>query len=402
MKKIDTFDVLLSIKSKVKNNIKRKLVVDDTTRYGIGGAYSGHHPYLPLSFLYICRGYYLQITIEHEFIVGINSANEVIEKTLQAVTDFFNISRDDIILYETATVSRLKVRRKRNLKNVIKKYSKNKLKLKDCYSSRIFRNKLILTRRWKSLKNNTYNQKKKRIYLGTARKTLDKIEIDRIEYKNDYRLTVDDEALAVIDIFRISSEKSKKLIKVESKYSNRTNCSYESNNNDYVTITSYFKEYERKEKGYEEGTKIYQNILRTEVKVKNKHLNYQKKYRPKTLRNYFTFEMAEKYFKEYVEPIYFKEKFYRLDVAILEIYKKDTLKDFEKDRLSAFLTRINETGITEVKNNYDEKTFKDYTRKIRKLGINPLCFSSVIDNKPISIEKMENFTLFENAIDDDI
>ena len=112
--------------------------------------------------------------------------------------------------------------------------------------------------------------------------------------------------------------------------------------------------------------------------------------------------MAEKYFKEYVEPIYFKEKFYRLDVAILEIYKKDTLKDFEKDRLSAFLTRINETGITEVKNNYDEKTFKDYTRKIRKLGINPLCFSSVIDNKPISIEKMENFTLFENAIDDDI
>ncbi|MBP3463012.1 MAG: hypothetical protein J6K45_00780 [Clostridia bacterium] len=101
MKEIDTFDVLFPMRYDVKELIKKNLFPDDTTRYGIGGAYIGHHPYLPVSFFYICRGYYLQVTVEHEFTAGITSADEVINKILQVVTDFFKISIDDISLYAT-------------------------------------------------------------------------------------------------------------------------------------------------------------------------------------------------------------------------------------------------------------------------------------------------------------
>ena len=51
---------------------------------------------------------------------------------------------------------------------------------------------------------------------------------------------------------------------------------------------------------------------------------------------------------------------------------------------------------------YSDKTFKKYIGIIRSLGINPLCYSPVIDGKEITIKKMDNFTLFINGIDTDI
>ena len=55
-----------------------------------------------------------------------------------------------------------------------------------------------------------------------------------------------------------------------------------------------------------------------------------------------------------------------------------------------------------MKENYDEDTFKEYIRKIRKLGVNPLCFSPVINGKEITIKKIDNFTLLQNGISEDI
>ena len=78
MKHLDTFDVLLTVKADKKEYVKKKLYPDDTTKYGVGGAYKGHHPYFPLSFFYICRGYYLQVTVEHLFIEEIESADTII------------------------------------------------------------------------------------------------------------------------------------------------------------------------------------------------------------------------------------------------------------------------------------------------------------------------------------
>lgn len=404
MKEIDTFDVLFPMRYDVKDQIKKKLFPDDTTRYGIGGAYYGHHPYLPVSFFYICRGYYLQVTVEHEFTVGITSADEVINKILQVVTGFFNISIDDISIYATVILDKLLYKRKRVLKNSVAENKYSKLKLSDTPRNNIVRNKMKMLRMWSVEINRNRRKKKCRICLGSISKRVDLIETTRMEYKNDRRLEVKDEELAAIDIFRITADNRNRNTKVQRKYINRTNCSYENDKNRNVTINCYFKEYERLEEGDIEGANKYKNILRTEVKVKNSHLHYQKRYYkiPKTFRNYFSVEMAQKYFKKYIEPIFYTEPFYRLDVAILEIYRQQTLPDFKKDRLAQFLTTINEIGITDAKECYDISTFDDYIKTIRALNINPLCFSPIIDGKKIAIKQMENFTVFKNSILEDI
>ena len=130
--------------------------------------------------------------------------------------------------------------------------------------------------------------------------------------------------------------------------------------------------------------------------------NNNRKKMDKTLSNYFKKEVAQDYFNKYVVPIFYTEPFYRLDIAQLEIYKNELLKDFEKDRLYKFLENINKFGISEVKEMYDSNTFREYSRKIRKMGINILCFSPVINGKKITIKKMDNFTLLQNGIADDI
>ena len=405
MKHIDTFDVLFTIKADIKEQIKKKLYADDTTKYGVGGAYKAHHPYLPLSFFYICKGYYLQVTVEHEFTEGIESADTIINQILQIVVEFFNIDKEDIILSETVIVDRLKVRKRRLIKGVAEASRRSSFKLKDSAKNKRFRSRLAIQRKLrKQYENQTcIKRKKSRICVGYAYEKIDKVEISRIEYKNDSEVS-DIEKLIISDIFRICAEKRNNRVKVEREYITRKNCSYEAEADNYVAINAYFKEYERLEAQDFKGAKKYKNILRTEVKVKNAHLNYQKQHNKiaKTLKNYFSVEMAQKYFKKYVEPIFYTEPFYRLDRAIVKIYETDSLKMFTRDRLCKFLTEINNLGITEAKQLYDANTFRNYIKKIRALNINPICFSQMVDGKKIEIKQIKNFSLFSNSIKEDI
>lgn len=385
-KYIDTLDVQLSLKPRVKDLIKDKLYPSSDEK----GVYKLSPAYLPVAFRYQCRGYYLIVKLQHQFMIDIETVEELQEKVLQLVTDFFHISISDIVKYKVVKTPKSKIRV-----------------------------------RCKSGKDITGNLG------GNFLQNL--IEINRIEYKNDDRLiAVDDEKLATEDIFRISTDKSNGMIKALWKYSNRTNCTYNSERNNHVSITCYFKEYERLENGDIAGAEKYKGCLRTEVKVKNAHLDYKRKAesnaRDKTLVNYFKEEVAQEYFSKYLEPIFYTEPFYRLDIAkdIIQNYEPEEKQDdkkqeenqednqenkkekqlqipqFKKDRWCKFLTEINEIGITAVKEKYSDETFKDYINIIRALGINPLCFNPVINGKKLTIEKMENFTLFQNSIDSDI
>lgn len=405
MKHIDTFDVLFTIKADVKEQIKKKLYADDTTKYGVGGVYKGHHPYLPLSFFYICRGYYLQVTIEHLFIEGIETADTIINQILQIIIEFFRIDKEDIILYETVLVEKLKIKKSRLIRGIAEDSKRSSFKLKDSAKNKRFRSRLAIQRKLrKQYGNQTYRKRKKtRLYAGYAYEKIDKVEINRIEYKNDSEVS-DIEKLIISDIFRICAEKRNNRVKVEREYLTRKNCSYEAEADNYVAINAYFKEYERLEAHDFRGARKYKSILRTEVKVKNAHLNYQKQHNKitKTLKNYFSVEMAQKYFKKYVEPIFYTEPFYRIDRAIVKIYETDSLKMFTRDRLCKFLTEINNLGITEAKQLYDASTFRNYIKKIRALNINPICFSKVIDGKKIEIKQIKNFSLFCNSIKEDI
>lgn len=73
-----------------------------------------------------------------------------------------------------------------------------------------------------------------------------------------------------------------------------------------------------------------------------------------------------------------------------------------KERVCKFLTRINEVGISEVKAEYSAYAFRNYIKLIRSMKINPLCYSSEIDGVKISIGKIDNFSLLENAVNLDI
>lgn len=360
MKNIDTLDVQLCVKPSVKDLIKSKLRCDNDTRYGIGGEYKGHHTTQPYGFEYICRGEYLLVTVEHKAMTGIETSSELQEKVIQMVVDYFHISTADIVKYKVVKTPTTKVRIA-------------------CKSGDVITGKI-----------------------GKGSIHQDLVEINRIEMKTDYKLKIPDEQLAAQDIFRITADKVDRLVKELSVYTNRTNCEYKTKKNNSVAITCYFKEFERLEKGDVAGAEKFKDILRTECKLKNKHLNNNRKKRDKTLANYFSPSVAEDYFNEYIVPIFYTEKYWRLDIAQLEIYKNELLKDYEKDRLYKFLENINKFGISEVKEMYDSDTFKEYIKKIRKMGINPLCFSLVINGKKITIKKMDNFTLFTNGIDSDI
>lgn len=355
-KHIDTLDVQLSLRGEVRENIKSKLSLSPTEE----GAYEGSPAYLPYSFFYRCRGFYLIVTVEHEAMIGIETVEKLQEEVIKVVTDFFHITTEDIVKYKVVKTPTTKARVRCDTgKTIVRKIGKSSIHQ-------------------------------------------DLVEINRIEYKNDFRLKVDEEKLVIMDILRILADRSNKCEKGKWIYSNRINCTYSSDRNNYVSITCYFKEYERLEKGDTTGATRYKNIFRTEVKVKNKHLNYQKKHRDKTLARYFNIKVAQEYFQKYIEPIFYTEPFYRLDVAIDKITNAENLKEFQKVRLSAFITRINGVGITKAKDEHDIDTVTEYINRLRELHINPLCFSPIIDGTTIGIEKLDNFTLFENSISEDI
>ena len=222
--------------------------------------------------------------------IGIETVEELQEKVLQLVTDFFHITTDDIVKYKVVKTPTSKIRiRCKSGKEITRKLGSKLLQ--------------------------------------------DLVEINRCEYKNDYRLKSTDEKFAAMDIFRIVAEKRRRTIKGQYKYTNRTNCTYSNENNNYVSITSYFKEYERLEKENIAGAEKYKNILRTEVKLKNKHLNDMKKTRDKTLAQYFKEEVAQEYFQKYIEPIFYTDPyFYRLDIAkdIIQNYQPEEKQDDKK------------------------------------------------------------------------
>ncbi len=362
-KHIDTLDVQLSLRGRVKELIKSKLYPSSTEI----GIYKSSPEHLPVAFYYRCRGYYLIIKISHQFMVGVETAEELEKKVIQLVTDFFNITTDDIVKYKVVKTPKTTIRVRCNSEKYI--------------TGEVGGNKILH----------------------------DLVEINRCEYKNDYRLKADDEKIAIMDIFRIISDTVRGADKGQYKYSNRTNCIYKSNRNNHVSITCYFKEYERLETGDLEGAEKYKGLIRSEVKLKNAHLNYKRRTMDKTLANYFKDEVAQKYFQKYLEPIFYTEDFHRLDIALEKIrnYKPENeedlvLKDYEKERLSSFITDINRDGITAVRSKHDGDTFKKYIKKIRQLGINPLCFSPVINGTVIETKIIKNFTLFENSISEDI
>lgn len=204
--------------------------------------------------------------------------------------------------------------------------------------------------------------------------------------------------------------------------------------NGYIEVIIYDKEMERKlgirYDDYISCNDVDQNfkgIFRTEVRIKNRKLNYYKYNEKwalsKDLGNYLSEDMKQYFFKQNAEKVWFSEDFYRIDVALNLIRNNDGLKDNMKKKLCDVLKSIRRNGYTRTRNNYgnmkrvddiqkaikaglspkyieklrteklcssDFVTFNSYIRRIRVLGINPLTFS-----RHYELERIENFARYK-------
>lgn len=131
-----------------------------------------------------------------------------------------------------------------------------------------------------------------------------------------------------------------------------------------------------------EELKSYEsNIIRFEVRVKNRHLNYRKaKYdTEKRLLNYLYDDEYKKYMYEQLKVFLYEGDYYKLYRAE-KLINSSLLKNIDKCFIREFLTDVSKLGMTGIQNLSDNKgKFKYSVYKFRKaidileqLKINPI------------------------------
>lgn len=269
---------------------------------------------------------------------------------------------------------------------------------------------LIITLKHNLLLHRTDNEVKKMAtkqvekYFDIQNKNIKLENLNRIDYKNDYKYDTEEEFLIIKNILGKTKDKLysyKKEIREDKGF---YKAKYTSDGSGYVEIVFYDKCNEMLEELKSGNITInealkYKNIFRTEVRIKNKKLNYEKysKGTSKDIVNYYNEETAKMYMNNYTEKILGQEQFYRIDVATKIIQKAKDLKQNMKAKLCDLLSLINRKGFTYAKNSYNNaKTFITHLKRIKTLGINAITYDKHINGKKIEQEKMENFAKIQD------
>ena len=218
-------------------------------------------------------------------------------------------------------------------------------------------------------------------------------KINRIDYKRDFEC----ELCSIAEKQAILSIMSKLPTGVRgvNLETYETAIKYKPKSSNGIEIIVYFKDEQlkkHKRKGIQIQLKEFQNVIRVEVRDKNKRLNYNEKNTfkmEKTIDNYYKDNIADKHFSKYVEPIFYTEPFYRIDYALIAIQNNKKLTGIEAEKLCKLVTDINKKGFTRAKTEYGycEDTFEKHIKLLRDIGINPLTFDENID-----LAILHNFT----------
>lgn len=165
---------------------------------------------------------------------------------------------------------------------------------------------------------------------------------------------------------------------------------------DSVRINIYDKKKEREKKG-QKAEYFEANIIRFEIQLFNRHLNYMKKKHGlnKCIETYISDEMLGKYLDKYLSPIIFRSTYRSLHKSY-EIVNRSDLSTSMKSKLKKFLRVCNKENIDAVRNRFATNTWSSYLIQLEKLDINPLPLkkSMGIDllQNPISIQKSQQKT----------
>ena len=222
-----------------------------------------------------------------------------------------------------------------------------------------------------------------------------KVTLNRIDYNIDYKIKNDEEREIIYSLMKKCRNDLYKVVKSFFKSAITYNPE-----EGWVEIITYDKEMEEIQRySYEDIIVLnkdeleYVGVFRTEVRIKNAKLNYNKTVSlglEKDLSNYLCEYMKEMYWKKYAEKVWFSEDFYRLDKAI-EIVKNSNLKDNMKKKLCALLRKINKYDYSQARSSYKcDDTFRNHIKIIRSLNVNPLTFENTF-----KLEKMENFARYK-------
>ena len=254
------------------------------------------------------------------------------------------------------------------------------------------------------------------------------VTLNRIDFNVDYRISSDEVREIIYNLMSKTRDKLGRVVKTIFKTAIRY-----LPEGGYVEIITYDKEIEQilkyryEDYEYVENLEQFKGVFRTEVRIKNKKLNQNKRAKnwglSKDLCNYLLSDMKAYYWKQYAEKIWFTEPFYRIDVAVKLIKHNKTLTNATKIKLVKVLKKINKDGFAKTKEFYaykkrekqicvaksrgstnetlsniknkklcseDYSTFNNYIKKIRSLGINPLTY-----DKEFKLEKIDNFSNYK-------
>ena len=153
-----------------------------------------------------------------------------------------------------------------------------------------------------------------------------------------------------------------------------------------MQLCIYDKETECKSKG--RNIKYYEkNVLRLEVRLLNRHLNYMKNSNglTKCLQNYFSDSFFINYVSKSINQILFTGDYYKIDKA-RSIINNSSLKEKDKVFLIEFLICVSKNNITHAKKSYSGYHVRKALNNLSNLGINPILIPKNYKNSPSFIQ----------------
>ncbi len=144
-----------------------------------------------------------------------------------------------------------------------------------------------------------------------------------------------------------------------------------------------------------------ENIIRYELRLKNKHLNSMKrvdkggKDRPKQLKIYFSNQLWKEYMDKHVTPIVHTGDYYKISEAE-KIISNSSFSKRKKKSLREFLVKISKGGIDAPLDKEKEgecmskPTYRQYLRDLAYIGINPVLIPKNLSTK--------NYTAFPSFL----
>lgn len=188
----------------------------------------------------------------------------------------------------------------------------------------------------------------------------------RIDYRLDVYIKNKEERDLILYLYKKTHDK----YKFKKKYSEYESTIYF--NSKSIQVIVYDKMKERNDK-IEFIQNYEKDVLRFEVRLQNRHLNYMKHSNKidKRLKNYFKSELYKKYIYDNFKTLLYRGDYYKM-YRCEKIINNSDLQKKDKNELRKFLIFISKYGIEKTKQEYSKYKFNKYKNLLEKLEINPI------------------------------